>query len=226
MASCRETMRKLTLLLILAAALAAPAASLATATTHGELNGPEYQQLLFLRWKLKIAHGINSSILNCNTMPTLPSIHDQLLDLERTDCTAGFMLIRYSSQMKPAVRACDRKSVLADRLTCLQAPYEQLESLYFVYATVEQQVRQLAVSRALPAACVDTLSDPPTVISAEQSASNDARNVSLDAETQNYTQFEADSKALVAAASAVSKGQQANTAPLSSCPHPRRKYSA
>jgi hypothetical protein len=219
-------MRKLTIFVIIAAFLALAAAGLATATSRGELTGPEYQQLIFLRDKLQSADGINSSIFNCNTMPSLPTIHSQLLDRERTDCTAGFLLIRFNGEMKHYVGSCDRKPALDDRLSCLVTPYEQLETLYFTYATAERQVRQLAISRGLPAACVDTLSDPPAVISEETRAADALHSIVIGAESGNYSMFEAASKTLVSAAADVSKGQQANNAPLSVCPHPAQKYSS
>ena len=217
-------MRRLSLLVVVAVVLLLPTAALAAASTHGELTGPEYQQLIFLRWKLKVADGINSSIFNCSTMPTLPTIHSQLLNLERTDCMAGFQLIRFNKTMKTYVRACDKHSVTEEQLTCLVAPYEQLDTLYFVYYTAETQIRQLTVSRDLPAACVVTLSDPTAVIADEQKAASAANDIVIQAESGNYAMFESDSKALVAAATAVSKGQQANDEPLSVCPHPKKHY--
>lgn len=219
-------MRKLTIFVITAALMGPATAGLATATTRGELTGPEYQQLIFLRDDLQVAHGINSSIYNCNMVPTLASIHSQLLDRERTDCTAGFLLIRFSGEMKRYVKSCDSKPALDDRLRCLMTPYEQLETLYFTYATAEQQVRQLAISRGLPAACVDTLSDPPAVIAEETTAADALHSIVLATESEDYSLFETASKALVTAAADVSRGQQANSEPLSVCPHPAKKYSS
>lgn len=217
-------MRRLILFLILSAFLGLPALAVATASGKSALTGPEYQQLIFLRDKLKTSDGLTSSIYNCNTMPTLPTIHSQLLDLERTDCAAGFLLIRFNGEMKGAVKQCDRRSVVTQRLNCLMTPYEQLETLYSVYSIAESQVRQLAASRGLPPECVDTLSDPPAVIAEEHTAAIVLNNVVTDAESGDISSFETDSKKLVTTTTEISRGQQANSEPLSVCPHPRKKY--
>jgi hypothetical protein len=212
-------MRKLSLLMIVGAVLALGSGIAAAAT--GSLTTFEYQQLVYTRNKLKTASGINAAIFDCEQI----QMQSKLLTDERSDCISQLRLEQSTGEMKAYAKDCLAYSSAVARLKCLLPPYEQLYKTYATYYRAESQIHALSIARGLGEPCADELSDTPVVISDEKVVLDAIGLIIRAAKTGNVAGFESSTRTVVAGSADISKGQQANTAPPSICPHPGSKTS-
>jgi hypothetical protein len=201
---------------LLAVALLACGAIGTAAALAGELTTFEYQQLITTRDKLKTAKAVSAGIWDCEQI----QMQTPLLTDERADCISQLQITKLPSMMQSYVKDCVAYPSATARIQCLLPVYEQFYKEEATGYRAESRIHQIATSRGLGEACADLLSDAPIIISDEQLAVSELAQIIRDIKAGDVSDFESVSKKAVVVLATITKGQQANNASTSICPHP------